>query len=449
MALTLPPLDGTTLSLIWGLPFVGILATIALAPLMIPRFWHHHYGKISAFWSLSFLSAAAFYLGATSTLHVTFETLTHHFLPFIIFILALYVTTGAVQIRIQADPSPLLNTCYMGVTSLIASVIGTTGAAMLFLVPFIHLNRMRKKRTHLMIFYIFTVCNIGGGLTPIGDPPLFLGYLEGVHFFWPLQFMTFPVCFLLFVLLCIFYIIDRRAFVAENILWQPGIHHVRATLKHKKQLFLVAAVVATIASSGMIPGEDMIIWGTHFTTTSLMRDGILLVLTLLSLGLRRKAIEKEQLLNWEPFLEVAKIFITIFLTAAPVLAILKAGPQGDLKNLYHFLHTSNGQAINELYFWMSGVLSAFLDNAPTYLIFFNMAGGHAPSLMGEQAMTLLAFSMGSVFMGAMTYIGNAPNFMVKSIAESHEIQMPTFIGYMAWSLPLLLPLLFILELLVL
>lgn len=446
MAMTPPPLDGATLSLLWGVPFIGILLSIALAPLIIPRFWHHHYGKVSAFWSLAFLTLAALKLGSGITLHVAFETLAHHFFPFIIFILALYVTTGAVKIRINADPSPLLNTCYLGITSLIASLIGTTGAAMLFLIPFIHLNRTRKKRTHLMIFYIFTVCNIGGGLTPIGDPPLFLGYLEGVHFFWPLKFMAFPVFFLLTTLLGIFYIIDHRAFVAENIQWKPGIHHVRASLNQKKQLFLTGLVVATIASAGVVKDtNEFMIWGVSFTLTSLLRDGMLILLTLTSLYLRPKALEKEQLLNWEPFLEVAKIFVTIFITAAPVLAILKAGPEGDLASLYNFLHHQEGQAVNELYFWMSGFLSAFLDNAPTYLIFFNMAGGHAPTLMGEQVMTLLAFSMGSVFLGALTYIGNAPNFMVKSIAESKEIQMPTFLGYLGWSAPILLPLLYVVE----
>lgn len=436
------PGTATQLSWLWSLPFVGILLTIALAPITIANLWHKYYGRIAFFWAGILGLALIISQGFGAFMHTLVETMGHHFVPFIIFLTALYITTSGVHIKIKADASPLLNTCFLCITGLMASVIGTTGAAMLFIAPFIHLNKERTHKIHLMIFYIFIVCNVGGGLTPIGDPPLFLGYLEGIDFFWPLIHMARPVLGILFSLLIIFYAIDFYYFKKEGLTHTTPLSKVRVRIQQKKQFIVLSAIITLIATNKWWDfGQNIHILGIPFQISAISRDLLLIVCAGISLLWRPIPIEKEPLLNWAPLKEVAKLFAVIFFTAAPVLAILKAGPAGAFAPLHEFLHHTNGMPKNDVYFWISGFLSSILDNAPTYLIFFHMAGGDPTTLMGPMATTLLAFSMGSVFMGAMTYIGNAPNFMVKSIAEMHEIQMPTFLGFMAWSVGILLPIL--------
>ncbi len=317
---------------------------------------------------------------------------------------------------------------------------------MLMIRPLLKANHKRHYRVHIVIFFIFLVANIGGGLTPLGDPPLFLGFLKGVDFMWTVKHMLIPVLISSVVLLAVFYIIDSRHFnreQSEHLAPAPSDKEDKVKIYGKWNFLLLAGVVGAVLLSGLWkpnhPGFEIL--GSHYALQNLMRDGILLALTAVSWIITPKQVRAGNEFNFEPIAEVGKLFLGIFITISPVLAILKAGETGALASVVSLVHDAAGNPINVMYFWMSGILSAFLDNAPTYLVFFNMAGGDAQALMtGHLFHSLLAVSMGSVFMGALTYIGNAPNFMVKAIAEQRGVPMPSFFGYMAWSVIVLVPL---------
>ena len=317
---------------------------------------------------------------------------------------------------------------------------------MLMIRPLLKANHKRHYRVHIVIFFIFLVANIGGGLTPLGDPPLFLGFLKGVDFMWTVKHMLMPVLISSVILLAVFYIIDSRHFKreqSEHLAPAPSDKEEKVKIYGKWNFLLLAGVVGAVLLSGLWqpnhPGFEIL--GSHYALQNLARDGILLALTAVSWIITPKQVRAGNEFNFEPIAEVGKLFLGIFITISPVLAILKAGETGALASVVSLVHDAAGNPINVMYFWMSGILSAFLDNAPTYLVFFNMAGGDAQALMtGHLFHSLLAVSMGSVFMGALTYIGNAPNFMVKAIAEQRGVPMPSFFGYMAWSVIVLVPL---------
>jgi len=339
-----------------------------------------------------------------------------------------------------------LNTTLLAVGTALSSIMGTTGAAMLMIRPLLKANHKRHYRVHIVIFFIFLVANIGGGLTPLGDPPLFLGFLKGVDFMWTVKHMLMPVLISSVVLLTVFYIIDSRHFhreQREHLVPASTETEEKVKIYGKWNFLLLAGVVGAVLLSGLWkpdhPGFEIL--GSHYALQNLVRDVILLVLTVVSLLITPKQVRAGNEFNFDPIAEVGKLFLGIFITISPVLAILKAGETGALASVVSLVHDAAGNPINVMYFWMSGILSAFLDNAPTYLVFFNMAGGDAQALMtGHLFHSLLAISMGSVFMGALTYIGNAPNFMVKAIAEQRGVPMPSFFGYMAWSVIVLVPL---------
>lgn len=430
-------LDGTILSLYWGVPFISYLIALAALPVLAPHFWHRHYGKVACIWSSITLICLAWSFGIPVAFHTTLETYLHHFIPFIIFIFTFYAICGGIKIDITSRASPLFNLSYLSCVVLLASWIGTTGAAMLFIRPFLKVNQHRTECRHLVIFYIILVCNIGGTLTPIGDPPLFLGFLNGVDFFWPTVHLLGPFLTAAIPLLLMFYLVDRYYANSNDSV------KFKIKIAGKRQSILLGLTILTIISSGMWHSQVSItIYGVHLTLPSILRDSILLILALISLKVSTRAYRVANSFSWAPFQEVFIIFATIFIIAAPMFAMLHAGAQGSFAGLFDILNKNN-QPQDLMYFWLTGVLSAFLDNAPTYLVFFNLAGGKASSLMTTYAGTLTAISLGAVFMGALTYIGNAPNFMVKAIAEEHAIKMPSFIGYLAWSLTLLLPLLFL------
>jgi Na+/H+ antiporter NhaD/arsenite permease-like protein len=243
------------------------------------------------------------------------------------------------------------------------------------------------------------------------------------------------------VLLIVFYVIDRYYFAKEAP--QPrGDVATPLTIEGKVNFILLAVVVVLVLMSGLWkPGIDFDVFGTHVALQNLVRDGALIAVTLLSLVLTPKTARVGNAFNWAPIEEVAKLFGAIFITIAPVITILRAGETGAFGGIVHLVTDSSGKPIDIAYFWATGLLSSFLDNAPTYLVFFNLAGGDAQALMTTGASSLAAISAGAVFMGAVSYIGNAPNFMVKAIAESRGIAMPGFFGYLGWSAVFLLPLL--------
>jgi Na+/H+ antiporter NhaD/arsenite permease-like protein len=305
---------------------------------------------------------------------------------------------------------------------------------------------------HVFVFFIFLVANIGGSLTPLGDPPLFLGFLKGVDFLWPAKAMLRPMVMASCLLLVLFYVIDRLA-------WNKEDDEVRAKSKSPAQrqvrieglhnVLYLGGVVGLVLLSGLWnPGITLPIgFGIELPASGALRDGFLLVLSFLSWKTTRPSIRVENAFTWIPMQEVAILFAAIFITIIPALAMLQAGHDGAFAPLLRLISTPDGRPVDSAYFWLTGGLSSFLDNAPTYLVFFNLAGGDAKELMGPLASTLLAISAGAVFMGANTYIGNAPNFMVRSICEERGIRMPNFFGYMLWSGTILLPLFLLLTLL--
>jgi Na+/H+ antiporter NhaD/arsenite permease-like protein len=435
-------LDGAGLGAYWAIPFAGLLLSIAIMPLAAPDIWHHHYGKISAAWGLAFIVPCLLMYGFSVTLYELMHTVLLEYVPFLILLFALFTVAGGVLIKGNLHGSPTLNTSILGIGTLIASVTGTTGAAMLLIRPIIRANDNRRHNAHVIVFFIFLVANIGGSLTPLGDPPLFLGFLKGVSFFWPTTHLFLPMLLVAVILLAVFYVLDWYLFhIDEDYPPKPDpTPDSRLRIVGWINVALLGAIVAAVLMSGVWkPGISWTVNHIEIELQNVVRDVLLLAIAWISWKITRSDIREGNGFTWGPIIEVAKLFAGIFITIIPAIAILKAGMNGSLSSVVSLVTDSQGQPINAMYFWLAGILSSFLDNAPTYLVFFNMAGGDAQQLMGPMAMTLMAISAGAVFMGANTYIGNAPNFMVKAIAEERGIKMPSFFGYMAWSIVFLIP----------
>ena len=413
-------------SLFWVIPFVGILLSIAIFPLLDEHFWHKHFGKISAFWALLFALPFIFQFGLYQSSYYFTHAIFLEYIPFIVLLFALFTISGGIVLRGNFIGTPKLNLFFLLIGTLLASWMGTTGAAMLLIRPLIRANKWRKNKTHIIVFFIFLVANIGGSLTPLGDPPLFIGFLKGVEFFWTTQYMFFPMLFVSFILMILFYFIDNYYFKRE--LDKPTNQPVDFSIKGKINFILLLGVIASVILSGFYKDTlgFVYLFDNELRISFILRDVLLLSLGILSYRITSMDLRNENGFTWFPIMEVAKLFAGIFITVIPALSIL-----GENKEIFSSL-SSNA------YFWLTGILSGFLDNAPTYLVFFTSTGLTPEALM-QSIEILLAISSGAVFMGAMTYIGNAPNFMVRSIAEENKIKMPGFFGYMAWSVLILVP----------
>jgi Na+/H+ antiporter NhaD/arsenite permease-like protein len=436
-------LDGAQLAVWWGLPFAGVLLSIALMPLLVPTFWHHHYGKVVAAWAVAFLLPFAYAFGSGAALAGLLHALVAEYIPFIALVGTLFVVAGGIFIRGNFHGSPGVNVLILAIGAFLASFMGTTGASMLLIRPLIRANDNRKHVAHVVVFFIFVVSNVGGSLTPLGDPPLFLGFLKGVDFFWTAQHLLPETLFLLAALLAIFYALDSHYYRKEGVLPVDPTPDQQTTFGFEGAVnfVLLLGVVALVLMSGLWKsGVALTVAGADVTWAALWRDVGLVALAGVSLHLVPQDAREKNQFTWGPIVEVAKLFAAIFLTIIPVIAMLRAGENGAFAAVLSAVTGPDGQPIDAMYFWATGVLSAFLDNAPTYLVFFNAAGGDAQVLMTTLASTLAAISAGAVFMGAATYIGNAPNLMVKAIAEDRGIKMPSFFGYLAWSCVVLLPL---------
>ena len=431
--------NGADLLILWVFPFAGILLSIAVCPLVAPHFWHQNFGKISTFWAILFIIPFLFKVGFTVTLYELLHVGLLEYLPFIILLLALFTISGGVQLTGALVGTPIINTSIILIGTILASWMGTTGAAMLLIRPLIRANKDRKNKVHVIVFFIFLVANIGGSLTPLGDPPLFLGFLKGVNFFWTTSAMMVPMLFMAISLLIIFFIFDTYLYKKENI--KTVETEIKIGIEGSFNLLLLLGVIGSVLLSGFWkPHIEFEVFHVHVELQNVVRDILLLSLAFASWKLTSSKIREANEYTWFPIVEVAKLFAGIFVTIIPAIAILKAGTSGALGIVINSVSNESGP-INYMYFWATGILSSFLDNAPTYLVFFNTAGGDAVQLMTDMSNTLLAISAGAVFMGANTYIGNAPNFMVKSISESSGIEMPSFFGYLfKWSLPILFPL---------
>ena len=428
---------------LWScIPFAFMLLSIALMPLLLPNFWHHHFGKVSAFWAAA-LGIPFLLVFKGDALYEILHIILVDYVPFIILLWSLYTVSGGILLRGSLRGTPMLNTTILIIGAVLASWMGTTGAAMLLIRPFLRANNYRKNRTFMVVFFIFLVANVGGSLTPLGDPPLFLGYLHGVSFFWTFNIMPHMLVVAV-LLLTIYFFLDTYYYRKETASVPKEEAKESLKIEGTYNFLFLFGVVGSVLMSGMIDLGEINILGVHRAIQDWLRDSLLILLGVGSLVATPIRLREDNDFTWFPIIEVAYLFIGIFITMIPCLLILKAGTQGQLAFLINMVEKPYH------YFWITGTLSSFLDNAPTYLTFFNTALGSfysdlteaqaVPLLMTENAIYLKAISTGAVFFGACSYIGNAPNFMVRSIAEESGTPMPSFFGYiLKYSLIFLVP----------
>jgi Na+/H+ antiporter NhaD/arsenite permease-like protein len=420
---------GASLPLWSVVPFAGLLLSIALFPLFAPSIWARHFAKVC----LAFgVPVACFFLlrAPRELLHTALE-----YASFLILLASLFTISGGILLRGTLRGSAGVNCAILVVGAVLANVFGTTGASMLLIRPLLRANAHRRRAAHVVVFFIFVVANIGGSLTPIGDPPLFLGYLRGVPFFWTLRAMGLLWAAACALVIGVFYLVDRRALALEKVAAaEADGDRVRAGAQDTVAAAGEARVPLSIEGKINLP-LLMVVIGAVFLPTP-WRELAMAAAAGVSAWKTPAMVRKENEFTWYPIEEVAILFAGIFATMIPALLILKArGAELGVVSPAHF-------------FWVTGALSSFLDNAPTYLTFFSLAQGvgGAETVAGVSAPLLQAISAGAVFMGANSYIGNAPNFMVKAIAEEAGVRMPSFFGYMAWSCGILLPIFALLTL---
>lgn len=435
---------------LWScIPFAGILLSIALFPMIAPRFWHHHYPKVSSFWAVALAVPFLIIFGGEAIYHILHIVLVDY-IPFIILLWGLFTASGGIYLKGNLVGKPVVNLAFLAIGALLASWMGTTGAAMLLIRPLIRANRGRRSKMHTIVFFIFLVANVGGSLTPLGDPPLFLGFLHGVPFFW--TFAILPHMLLAAgVLLVLYFILDSILYSREpRRESEPEQTGEKLRIYGAHNFLLLLCIMGSVLMSGSWHPGSYTLGGVHLNIESSLRDLLIVLIGIASLITTKKEFRDANGFTWFPIKEVAYLFAGIFITIIPPLLILKAGTEGSAA----FIIDMVSKPLH--YFWITGALSSFLDNAPTYLTFFNLALGKLviaadqvkPILSGvlDHPATsafvtdLKAISAGAVFFGAMTYIGNAPNFMVRSIAEESDIKMPSFFGYMIWSIGILGPL---------
>ncbi len=406
-------------------PFAILILSIAMGPLLIAPLWHRRYPLISS--SLAAIVIAYYLLIRRNSAPVI--SALEEYISFIALIGSLFVVSGGIRIGVAGESTPLRNVVFLLLGAVLANFLGTTGAAMLLIRPWIRMNRYRITGYHI-VFFIFIVANVGGCLTPIGDPPLFLGYLRGIPFFWPLQHLWLEWLTVIGLILTVFYLLDRANFnrAPKEIQKKETEHESFQIEGWKNSLFLAAIIIAVLIRG----------WGAPW----FISDSIMVVSAWASYHFTSPSIRQGNEFTFEPLKEVAWLFLGIFATLIPLIHLLTA-------TAHNLGHPSNLH-----YYWMTGSLSAFLDNAPTYLTFLTLALNlHEPVLhlfdqtevarfALQDPATLAAISLGAVFFGAATYIGNGPNLMIKSIAESSKIHMPSFFGYiLRFTLPILIPIL--------
>jgi Na+/H+ antiporter NhaD/arsenite permease-like protein len=441
-------LDGAALRWPWALPFIGLLLTIATGPLLFPKIWHGHYGKLAFVWAALTMAPLAALYGAPTALAALVHVLLDEYLSFIVLLFALYVVAGGILVTGHLRGTPLVNGAILAFGTLIASVVGTTGAAMILVRPLIRANATRLHNAHVVVFFILLVANIGGALSPLGDPPLFVGFLRGVDFFWTAQHLWLQTALAAGCVLFAFVVVDLWFYRKDRLVTTVGETRPATSLRVSGgvNLLLMAGILAAILTSATWKPHVWIdAYGTMLELQNVARDLVLIMIALLSLVLTPNEHREENDFTFDPIKEVAILFAGIFVCIVPVLAMLQAGKDGAFAWLLTAVTAPDSTPRNVAYFWFTGALSAFLDNVPTYLVFFELAGGNANELMGALAPTLAAISMGAVYMGALTYIGNAPNLMVYAIAVERGVKMPSFFGYLIWSCVVMLPVLALLT----
>jgi len=427
-------------SLWWAVPFLGLLLTIAFAPLVTPRLWHRHYGTLAGFWSLAFLLPQAALQGPGAAGTALVDTVVSEYLPFALLLGSLYVITGGLRITGAPEGAPAVNTAMLAVGAGLASLIGTPGAAMLMIRPLIRANRHRQPSAHVFVFLILLVANVGGALTPIGNPPLFLGFLAGVPFFWPLTHLWAPTLFVSAGLLVSFYALDHYIFHRCGNVNPPILPEIeKLGIDGVVNIALLALVIlAVLLRAFWRPAMAFHLGATRWNTAEIVADALLAVAGMLSFALTSRETWQRNDFNRQPMIEVAILFAGIFVTLIPVMAMIAAGSAGPMAPLFVRL-MPGGVPNNRFFYWGTGLLSAVLDNAPSYLVFLHFAGANGEQVTAVRPETLGAISAAATFFGALTYLGNAPNLLIKAIAERHGITMPHFFPYIAWTIVCLLP----------
>jgi Na+/H+ antiporter NhaD/arsenite permease-like protein len=429
--------------LIWAIPFIGVLASIAVLPAVAPRFWHRRMGWVVAFWSLALLLPQAIVAGLGAAAAAGWHAILVEYLPFTTLLLALFAAGGGVLVRGGVTGTPIGNACLLAVGTFFAGIMGTTGAAMVFIHPLLRANAHRQHKMHLVVFFIVLVANAGGAFSPLGDPPLYLGYLRGVPFWWPAVHLGLPLLVMAGLLLLAFLLLDA-AMARREPPPPPGEHlHIRGW----GNVFLVLLVGLDVLLMGLFDLGKVTIAGQAIAATRVIGIFLFTAIGVISAKLTPRAIHQGNDFSWHPMIEVALLFIAIFITIDPVLHMLQQGMEGPFAPLLRLLTDSNGDPLPVAYFWLAGGLSAFLDNAPTYLVFFELAGVQPESLNTMRNLELEAISAGAVFFGALTYIGNAPNLMVRAIAAHRGVRMPGFFGFLVLASALLVPVFLVLTIL--
>jgi Na+/H+ antiporter NhaD/arsenite permease-like protein len=426
---------GAAPALVWGIPFAGVLLSVALLPVLAPKLWHHRMGAVMALWTLALLAAEAATQGVGVAAHTVWHAALLEYLPFVILLLALFTAGGGILLEGGPWGRPGGNTLLLALGTVFAGVMGTTGVSMVLIQPLLRANAHRRRRAHLVVFFILLVANVGGATSPLGDPPLYLGFLQGVPFIWPFLHLSLPMLTVALPLLGAFYLVDRHLAARDH---EAGPRRP-LRLRGVANVWLVGVVVAAVLVQGVWDPGDVVLWGVPIGMDRLAGMTAMLAVVAASLALTPKSVREGNMFHWEPMAEVGKLFAAIFITITPVLAMLAAGFDGPFAGVLRLVTRADGTPEPVAYFWLTGLLSGFLDNAPTYLVFFQMAGDDPVRLTGELSTTLVAISAGAVFFGALTYVGNAPNLMVRSIAAHRGIRMPGFFGYMMWSSLLLVP----------
>ena len=428
-------------------PFAALLACIAAFPVVKPNWWEEHQPSVVLVCSVAFLLPFAALFGMGSMMETVLECIVNDYLTFIVLLFGLFCVAGNITLEGDLAGSPRVNVALLLFGTLLSSFVGTTGASMLMVRPMIKMNSWRRRKHHIMVFFIFLVSNIGGSLTPIGDPPLLMGFTRGVPFFWSLRLVPI-MAFNAAILLTIFYFLDKRAYRKDIIagckpdISKPG---TTVSIRGLHNLIFLAMIVAAVILSGTLPGLPMFqdeagnVLGIHLyghvtlTIPAIIEIVVILAAALLSFKTTHVSVRQSNHFTWGAIKEVAVLFVGIFITMQPALMLLKEhGASLGLETPFQM-------------FWVTGALSSFLDNTPTYLVFLTtacsmgFAEGVVTSLGTIPVEMLMAISCGAVFMGANSYIGNAPNFMVKAISDENGVNMPSFFGYLLWSLAFLIP----------
>jgi Na+/H+ antiporter NhaD/arsenite permease-like protein len=424
-----------------GLPFVGLLASMAVMPIVAPRFWHRRMGFVALAWSVVLLAQETVANGAGTAVAAAWHAILIEYLPFVTLLLALYTAGGGVLLRGGPAGSPLGNTAMLAMGLVMGSVMGTTGASMVLIHPLLRANAHRRRKMHLVLFLIVLVAN--ASITPLGNPPLYIGLLHGVPFFWPIRNLIAPLLVVVLMLLMMFYLIDRRFAATEPPPPKPQPFHIRGW----SNIALILLVILVVLLQGAVQPGQLVLLGQHVGVEKVAGVLILVAATMVSVKFTPRAIRQANDFTWHPMAEVAMLFAAIFVTIGPVIDMLQAGLDGPLASLLRLTRGDDGRPLPLAYFWLTGILSALLDNAPTYLVFFELAGIRPDQLTAADAMILTAISAGAVFCGGLTYIGNAPNMMLRAIASHRGVRMPGFFGFMFLSSCVMLPVLVLVSLL--